>query len=193
MLPACSESPKPAEARKEPEKAAEPITARRAFQQMYITARGWAADAQGLRCRNVPLAEVKAAEPGKAGAWECTFVSPSQQKMKTYTYSIVEAAGNLHTGVFGNVPENWGGSRPNAQPWTVAAFKIDSNAAYETALKKSAAYVKKNPDKPVMFLLEQTSRHPYLTWRVIWGESISTSNYSVYVNASTGDYLETMR
>ena len=29
-----------------------------------------------------------------------------------------------------------------------------------------------------------------LTWRVIWGDSVSSSDYSVYVDATTGTYLE---
>jgi hypothetical protein len=29
-------------------------------------------------------------------------------------------------------------------------------------------------------------------WRIIWGESAGTSDFSVYVDASTGDYLETL-
>ena len=45
----------------------------------------------------------------------------------------------------------------------------------------------------VNYLLEETSKFKeFPTWRVIWGESVGTSNFSVYVNASTGDYLEIM-
>src|SRR5438876_151399 len=42
--------------------------------------------------------------------------------------------------------------------------------------------------------LRMTSIHlPDLTWRVIWGDSVGTSNFSVFVDATTGEYLETMR
>jgi hypothetical protein len=40
--------------------------------------------------------------------------------------------------------------------------------------------------------MEQTKRFPDVTWRVIWGESVGTSDYSVYVDATTGQYLERM-
>jgi len=43
---------------------------------------------------------------------------------------------------------------------------------------------------PMSFILEQTSRFPDLTWRVIWGESAASSDYSVYVDATMGAYLE---
>ena len=52
--------------------------------------------------------------------------------------------------------------------------------------KQTQDYVKKNPDTPIMILLEHTNRHPDLAWRIIWGTSVSTSNFSVYVDASTG-------
>ena len=56
-----------------------------------------------------------------------------------------------------------------------------------------AEFLKANPDKNVSFLLEKNNKFPDLTWRVIWGDSVSTSNYSVFVDATTGEYLETMR
>ena len=46
---------------------------------------------------------------------------------------------------------------------------------------------------PVTFLLEFTKRFPNPAWRVIWGESVGTSDFSIFVDATTGEYLETMR
>ena len=53
--------------------------------------------------------------------------------------------------------------------------------------------MKKHPDMPISFVLEKTRRHQGVVWRVIWGESVSKSDYSVFVDASTGDYLGVMR
>ena len=193
FLTGCSSEPsKPvAEKAKEPEKPAGPVTGRTAFWKMFVAARLWAQDVQGLRVRSIRLNEIKD-QPGKSPAWEATFVSPGRQKQKTFTYSVIEAPGNLHKDVFAGLEENYT-QTGQAMPWAVQAFKIDSDAAYEAALKKGEAYAKKNPDKPITFLLEQTKRHPYLSWRVLWGESVATSNYSIYINASTGEYLETGR
>jgi hypothetical protein len=189
LLAGCSETPKTQKA-KEPEKPAEPVTGRYAFHQVYITARTWGTDLQGLRV--VPLrVGSEPAPPGKSYAWEVTFVSPSKAKQRTYIYSVIQE-GSILKGTVAGIEDNYM-QRGQARPWNTQAFKIDSDTAYETALNKSQAYVKKNPDTPVNFLLEQTPRHPELTWRVIWGSSVSTSNYSVYVGASTGLYLETMR
>jgi hypothetical protein len=188
-LSSCSEAPKTVE-EKPPPKPAEAMTGRQAFQQMYPQARGWAPDAQPLQIRSLNLAQVKAAE-GKAGVWQAIFVSPSRGKAKTYTWSAVEAEGNLHQGVFGGLQEDYT-SRGDSSPFQIVAIKVDSDEAYKTAAKESAAYLRKNPNKPVTFLMELGKRFPDVTWRVIWGDSVGTSDYSVFVDGTTGQYLETM-
>ncbi len=191
MLAACSEAPKKAEQKKEPEKPAEPVTARQAFQQIFATARAWAPDAQILQMSSVRLQNVKE-EPGKAAAWQAIMVSPSRSRAKMFTYSVAEGPSNLHKGVFGSADDAYT-PRGQAKPFPVAALKTDSDQALEAAMKKAADYAKKNPDKPITYLLELTNVNPNPTWRVIWGESIGTSNYSIFVDASTGEYLKTMR
>ena len=188
-LAGCSTEP-PAPAKKAEEKPAEPVTGRQALQQMYIAARGWAADIQPIKVNSILLPEVKA-ERGKAAAWQAIFVSPSQSKARSYTYSVVESEGNLHKGVFAGLDQSWSGSGPT-KPFLMAAIKTDSDQAYQTALKKGADYDKKNPNMPVIFLLEANTKFPDVSWRVIWGESVGTSSFSVFVDASTGAYLETM-
>jgi hypothetical protein len=192
-LAGCSDAPKTAEPPKEAAKPkpAEPLTGRQAFQRMYPQARAWAADAQPFQLKSIDLADVKP-QHGKAGAWQVIFVSATLSKSKSWTYSVLEGPGNLHEGSFAGSEEAWSGPRGQVQPFPVFAIKFDSDQAYETAAAKSEDYLKKNPNKPVIYLLEQTSRFPDLAWRVIWGESISTSDYSVFVDATTGKYLEKM-
>jgi len=83
------------------------------------------------------------------------------------------------------------------QPYLLIAVKKDSDVAYQTAMSdtktKAADYDKKNPGKPITMMLERTSKFPDPAWRVIWGESAGTSNFSVFIDASTGAYLQTMR
>ena len=189
FLAGCSDTPKTATETK-PAKPPEALTGRQAFQRMYPQARAWAPDAQPLQIRSVNLAQVKA-EPGKAGAWQVTFVSQSRGKTKPFTYSAVEEEGNLHEGVFGGAEDDYSPRGPD-MPFEVAAIRVDSDEAYKTAADKSADYIKKNPGKPVAFLMELTKRFPDVTWRVIWGDSVGTSDYSVYVDGTTGQYLEKM-
>jgi hypothetical protein len=188
-LAGCS-MPTPAPQKKAEEKPAEPVTGRQALEKMYIAARSWAADLQPVRVTSILLPEVKA-EPGKAGAWQAVFASPSQGKAKSYTYSVVEGEGNLHKGVFAGSDQSWSPSGA-AKPFAIAAVKVDSDEAYQTAMKKGADYEKKNPGKPVNMLLEANNKFPGVSWRVIWGESAGTSNFSIYVDAGSGAYLETI-
>jgi hypothetical protein len=178
MLAGCSTEP-PAPQKKAEEKPAEPVTGRQALQQMFIAARGWAADVQPIKVTGVLLPEV-------------LFVSPSQGKARSYTYSVVESEGNLHKGVFAGLDQSWSGPSGETKPFPMAAIQFDSDHAYQTALKKGAEYDKKNPGKPIIFLLEANNKFPDVSWRVIWGESVGTSAFSVFVDASTGAYLETM-
>ena len=157
---------------------------------MYPQARGWAPDAQPLQITSLNLAQVKA-DQGKAGVWQVIFVSPSLGKAKTYTWSAVESEGNLHQGVFGGPQEDYT-PRGDSSPFQIAAIKVDSDDAYKTAVENSADYIKKNPDKPVLFLMELGKRFPDVTWRVVWGNSVGTSDYSVFVDGSTGKFLERM-
>jgi hypothetical protein len=187
LLAGCSE-PIKTEITKEAARPPEPLTGRQAFQRVYPQARAWAPDAQPLQVRSVQLPQVTA-EPGKSGAGEVIMISPSKGKSKTYTCPAVEAEGNLHQGVFGGLEDSYAARGPQF-PFSLAAIKTDSDEAYQTASEKSADYMQKHPDMPMSFLLEQTNRFPDVTWRVIWGDSASASDYSVFVDASTGQFIE---
>ena len=194
MLAACSDTPA-STARKEPEKP-EPITGETALYRMYQMARSWALDAQVQQLLSLHISEYTEEVPGKAAAWQATFVSPSKSRSRSYTFCIVESAGNLHKGPFAGLEEAWSGSRGVAKPFPIIAVKKDSAEAYKTAMSepksKAADYDKKNPGKPITIVLEKTSKFPDPAWRILWGESTGTSSFSVFVDASIGNYLETM-
>lgn len=188
LLAGCAQEPKKTAKKEEPPPV--PVGGQVALYKTYPMARGWAADVTPVKVVSIHLPEVKY-EAGKAAAWRVTWVSPSRNSTREYTYSAIESAGNLHKGVFQGNEER--GIRSGAKPFPLAAVKTETDDALATALKKAAEYVKKNPTKQVMFLLELNTRFANPTWRVIWGESVSTSNFSIFVDASTGLYLETMR
>jgi hypothetical protein len=192
FLSGCSDAPSPTPEKKaEAVKPPEPVTGLTGLYRMYAMARQWAPDAQVLRARSIRLSEVKS-DGGKSGAWEATFVSASRGKAKTYTDSVVEAQGNLHEGVFGGLEESYS---PGSQlrPFPINVASIDSEKAYETALKKGAEYAKQHPDMPTSFVLDLTPGHTNPTWRVVWGESVATSGYSILVDANTGDIVQILR
>jgi hypothetical protein len=195
MLSACSETPTTT-ARKEAEKP-EPITGETALYRMYGMARQWAPDVQVLQLLSMHIAEFPQEVPGKAAAWQAIFVSPSKGRSKSYTFCIVESSGNLHKGPFAGLDEAWSGPHGVATPFPVIAVKKDTDDAYKTAMSepksKAADYDKKNPGKPITIVLEMTPKFPDPAWRILWGESVGTSSFSVFVDASVGNYLETMR
>jgi len=190
-LTGCSDTPAPA-AKKEPEKPPEPITGQSALFRMYQVARTWAPDAQPLKMNSMILGEVPNVPRGRAAAWEATFTSSARSQSRSYTYSIIEGQGNLHKGVFPGQEESWSGPHGITTPFLMAAVQIDTDKAYETALQQAADYDKKNPGKPITLLLEKNNKFANPVWRVIWGESVGTAGFSVFVDASTGDYKEKM-
>jgi hypothetical protein len=186
VTPGCSEPP-PAE-KKAPEPPPAPLSGRQAFQYTMGMARAWGGDAQVIEIRSLNLQNPKSGD-GKAGAWQIIYVSPSRGKSKTFTWSAIEAGGSLHKGVFGNQEEAWS-PRPQQRPFYPAAVKIDTPEALQTAIAKSDEYLKRPGTKPqINFLLDASTRFPNAAWRVFWGESVSGAEWSIFVDASTGDYL----
>ncbi len=122
------------------------------------------------RCKSssLNLAQVKT-EKGQAGAWQVIFVSVSRGKAKTYTYSAVKRKAICMRACSAE-SRRVTRRAADSSPFQMVAIKVDTDEAYKTAAAKSADYIKKNPDKPVMFLMELTRRFPDVTWRVIWGE-----------------------
>jgi hypothetical protein len=187
LLAACSGAPGPA-AKKE-EKPPEPITGQSALFRMYQSARTWAPDVQILKMSSVLLSEVPDAPRGTAAAWQATFVSPSRSRARSYTYCVIELLPMWHKGSFAGPEEAAPSGGANAT-YPMAAVSKDTDLAYKVALEHGEDYDKKNPGKPITFLLEKIAKFPDPVWRVVWGESVGTSSFSIYVDASTGDYKE---
>jgi hypothetical protein len=186
VLAACSDEPQPT-AKKAPQSPAAPITGRQAFQYVYGSARIWAPDAQPLTIRSINLEGVKS-DAGKAGAWEAVFVSPSSSMGRTYTWSAMEAEG-LHKGVFPGARQTWnpGGAQ---KPFTAAEIRVDTPEALETATQASAEYLAKPGEHPpVNYLLDVSGRFPGPTWKVMWGNTVSSAAYLVTVDANGGKLL----
>ncbi|HWC97461.1 MAG TPA: hypothetical protein VG456_11940 [Candidatus Sulfopaludibacter sp.] len=192
LLTACSEQPATTQ-KKEPEKPPEPITGQSALFKMYQVARTWDPRALVLKMESMHSPQIPEVA-GKAGMWGATFTSPTQGRLHSYTFSLIEELPSLHKGVFQVADEVFSGKKGVTQPFLIAAVKADTDAAYETAKSqpKAIEYDKKFPGKPITLLLEKNDRFPDPVWRVIWGESTGTSNFSVFVDASTGGFLEIM-
>lgn len=188
LLTGCAEEPKV----KKEEKPPEPVSALKAFYTIYSNARTWATDAQVLDINSIDLDEKHMCKEGKCWAWSVNLISPSKGKLKNYTYSVLEWEGNLHQGVFSSLDENFRGSRGQEKPFLIQALKKDSTDAYKVAVAKSTDYMKKHPEVPITYEISYTPKHPQPAYRIIWGDSVATSAYSVLVDAATGEYAETL-
>lgn len=188
LLAGCASKP-PAEPKKvEPPK---PVTGLTGVFRMYQMARTWAPDAIPLKAQSVNIPDPKS-EDGKAGVWVATFVSESRGKQRNFSWSAVEGEG-FHKDVFAQQEQAWAGPTRASKPFRIEALKTDTDKAWEVAVSKSAEYMKKNPDLPVFFVAEWTDRYANPTWRIVWGESISKSSYSIYVDTTNGVYVSTGR
>ena len=190
LLASCGEEPKPV---KKDVKPPEPVTALKAFYAIYGNARSWATDLQVMQIKSIDLDPQHMCKEGKCWAWSVNLVSPSKAKLKNFTYSVIEAEGNLHQGVFSSIEESWRGPSGPEKPYLMQALKKDSTDAYVTAAAKSVEYMKKHPDMPVVYEVSLTSKYALPAYRVIWGESVSSSAYSILIDAGAGTYVETLR
>ena len=186
-LSACSEAPTtPAkvetEAKKEPEKAPEAVTAQRAYYEMYKPARTWATDLLALSVASGEVPNIKN-EDGKAGQWTAVFVSPSRKEARSFTYAVA-ADGDIRKGVnIGNVLP-WGGATTTSKPFSNSEFAVDSDAAYKAALEKAAGWLKTHPNQKATLRLGNASRFAAPIWYIMWGTT--KSGYAALVNATTG-------
>jgi hypothetical protein len=177
---------------KAPEKPPEAISGQTALWRMFQAARTWAPDAQVLRETSIYMTEVPEVR-GKAGAWQATFTSATKGRSKLYTYSAIEGEGNLHKGVFGGLEEDYRPSR-DTSPFLIAGVKTDTDAALNMALANGGYdYEKENKaakGQTISFVLEKLPKFANPAWRVIWGQSVGSSSFSVYIDAAMNDFLE---
>ena len=127
---------------------------------------------------------------GSAGAWQATFISEMKNAARSYTYSVIEADPNLHLGVFAGQPQS--STNGPTTPFLIATVKVDTNAAYKTALAKTSEAANEQKTHTISFLLDKQEKFTNPSWRVVWGESVGTAGLSAYIDASTGEYLATM-
>ena len=174
----------------EPSPPPSPVSAQTAFHRLYVQARSWSADAEPIRLSSFNLKEVPS-QAGRCAVWQATFVSRQKRKSRSYTFSVIKSGTSIRKGVRAGLSEGWSG-RGQARPFISQLFKIDSTKAYDKAVEKSSRFLKKNQGLPVHFLLESTPRFTHPVWRVIWGETRGSGKQTIFIDAATGLYLNTL-
>jgi hypothetical protein len=161
-----------------------PVTAKAAFAPLFKYATGWSGDVKTLKIspHDVPGFQIAA---GKAAMWDATFASPSKHESRVYSYSIATVPPDIFKGIEALPPEPWDGTASDAPPIDTSLFTVDSDAAYQAAAADAAAWLARNPTKPLTVLdLSSTGESHAPVWYVAWGDK--KSGYTAVVNATTG-------
>jgi hypothetical protein len=195
LLVACSSStktessPESQPAAKAAPKAAQYETGRTALQKMYISARGWAGDAQLFRLQSQFTPDAPTSE-GKAGLWRGSFASPAKRAMKMFVWSGLVGNDAPEQGVSFSAEDSWNPGNNSTRVFDLGFLKIDSGEAYEVAQKHGGEKLTaKDPRQPIFFVLDWDAPKSALVWHVIYGSSQEEAKLRVAVNATSGKFL----
>ena len=178
VLSGCTSQPNQEEQKPQPPEA---ITGRSAFQRLYVSAHGWAADARPYQLQSQVFGDNKGSD-GKAPIWRAAFASPAQHSSKPYVWSGVESPDAPSRGVSPGAQDSYA---PN-NAFDVNFLKIDSDKAYEVAQKHGGDKISSTP---VTYLLDWSPSGNNLVWHVIYGASRNDAKLVADVDATTGEFI----
>jgi hypothetical protein len=189
-LTACSSQPsQPAQAEKPKPKPAEFDTGRVVMQRLYVTARGWAQDAQPFRLQSQPMSDSNGHD-GKAAVWRATFASPAGRGVKPYTWVGTDAVEGFSRGVTPGPEDNYSPTNSSTQIFDMVYLRVDSDQAFKVAQEHGGdKLLEKAADTPVTYILDWSKSPPALVWHVVYGASRDDAKLVVDVNAGTGDFI----
>jgi len=195
LLLGCNSQPAPATKSAEPakleKKTAQLLTGREAFQKMYVSAHLWVADAKPYTLESVVNSESNGHD-GKASIWRSGFGSLSRRGLKAFLWSGSALPDAASQGVSSGVEDTFNPSNSSTQTFDFAFLKVDSDKAYDVALKHGGEkLIRAKADQPVMYTLDWSPRENVLTWHVIFGTGLQDAKLRVAVNASSGEYIRT--
>ena len=182
VVTGCTSGPNPSEEAKP--KPPELLTGRSAFQQLFVSARGWAPDARPYQLQSQPNAESKGKD-GKATLWRAAFASAAQSSSRTYVWSGVESQDSSR----GVTPGTQDSYMPG-NAFDIAFLKVDSDQAFDVAQKHGGEKVLQgSADTPVAYFLDWNRSGNNLVWHVIYGTGRNDAKLVGDVDASTGHFI----
>jgi hypothetical protein len=189
LLVACeSSTPKTPEAKPEP-KGPELLTARAAFQKVFIAARNYAADVKPFRIESTPTSDANGHD-GKSAIWKASFASPLQHGLKPFIWSGSSAPDAPSRGVSPGNEDVYNPGNASTQIFDVAFLKVDSDQAFSVAQKHGGEKIlEKDSSVPVIYICDWNHNTNELIWHVIYGSARDNAKLTVAVNASTGEFI----
>jgi len=189
-LAGCSSSTPPAEESKPaapPEKKVPvPYTAQECFSRLVAQAHLWTPDAMPAHVES-DLNTESNGQDGKSTIWRGIFASATRRSVRTFTCSgsrIPDAA------VFGVSAEMETGYDPRVVPFDSFLLKTNSDQAFKMAQEHGGdALMKKDPQQPVVYVLEMSRGQTMPYWYVIYGRSLKENQGIGVINATTGAFV----
>jgi hypothetical protein len=189
LVVSCNSNPAPSpEAKPEP-KGPELLTARAAFQKLFIAARNYAADVKPFRIESTPTTDGNGHD-GKSAIWKTSFASAMQHGVKPFTWSGSDATDAPSRGVSPGNEDVYNPGNASTQVFDVAYLKVDSDQAFTVAQKHGGEKIlQKDPATPVIYICDWNHNTNELIWHVIYGPDRDNAKLTVAVNASTGEFI----
>jgi hypothetical protein len=189
LLVGCNSNTAPAPEAKAAPKGPELLTARAAFQKLFIAARNYAADVKPFRIQSTPTTDGNGHD-GKSAIWSASFASATQHGVKPFTWSGSDAPDAPSRGVSPGNEDVYNPSNASTQVFDVAYLKVDSDQAFAVAQKHGGEKIlEKDPSLPVIYVCDWNHNTNELTWHVIYGADRDNAKLTVAVNASTGEFI----
>ncbi len=188
MMAGCSSEPTKT-AQPEKPKPPEFVTGRSAFQKLYVAAHGWARDAQPYRLESMLTADSKGKD-GKSALWRASFASAVQRGVKPYVWSGEDTPDGPSRGISPGTEDSYSPTNSSTQVFDIAFLKVDSDKALEVAQEHGGdKLLEKNPDMPIVYVLDWSRATSELIWHVWYGEDREHPKLRIAVNASTGGFM----
>ena len=178
MISGCTSEPSQQQQKPQPPEA---VTGRVAFQKLYISARGWAADAKPYQLQSSDVVDNNGAD-GKAVVWRAAFASATQHSSRPYVWSGIDSPDAPSRGVSPGPQDNY--SPGNA--FDLNFLKVDSDKAYDVAQKHGGDKI---TGTPIIYLLDWAPGENKLVWHVIYGNSRDNAKLVVDVDATTAEFM----
>jgi hypothetical protein len=186
---ACNSNPQSTpEAKPEP-KPPELLTARAAFQKVFIAARNYAPDVKPFRIESTPTSDANGHD-GKSAIWKSSFASAERRGVKPFIWSGSNAPDAPSRGVSPGNEDVYNAGNSSTQVFDVAFLKVDSDQAFTMAQKHGGDKIlEKDPSLPVTYVCDWNHNTNELIWHVIYGTSRDDAKLTVAVNASSGEFI----
>ena len=162
-------------------------TAKGCFSSMLNLAQRWSPDAMPFHVESEVNADTTGQE-GKATVWRAFFASRSRGTMKTVSCSGSRLPTSPALG-FSDTPEMAYAANVPAAIFDPMSLQTDSDKAFAVTLEHGGApIIKKDPQQPILYLLDWDARRKQLLWVVVYGKSATDRQGVGVVDATTGAF-----